>query len=233
MGNSSILSNTQYPSGFDFSKPISMQGVPKVNEAPGFSTDIAGQEDTDPYGLAGSLPGSFKGDLISEKEAQTPVDYRFSVSNAFAADANKSKNITVDAGGGRSYPPKASKQNTQDGKSGKWSQPVREMAVNVGLGIGNWMLDQVNKVRERKRMEQIDKIIQENRFAVAPTDRGMYMTNTAAPVPPTQQTPVQFTGYNPSAFAKYGKEKKNDYVYLTPQQIMDVISMGGEVEFLD
>lgn len=113
------------------------------------------------------------------------------------------------------------------------SQPRREQWVNVGLGIGNWLLEPFEKRREKKRMKQIDNIIQENRFTVAPTNKGMYMTNTAAPVPPTQQTPVQFTGYNPSAFAKYGKEKKNDYVYLTPQQIMHVISMGGQVEFLD
>lgn len=241
---------------YDFGKSPSQASTPSQD-----MMDPTTSFSDDGYSI-GSMPGSFQSDKLSSDEArleQSGAGYapKGTLTGAVNQDGQE---VYISPEGRADYfiknqrPEGASmasdeqlkqfrkdarkenrnaSQNEQDGKSGKWTQPVREMAVNVGLGIGNWMLDQVEKVRERKRMKQIDKIIQENRFAVAPTDRGMYMTNTAAPVPPTQQTPVQFTGYNPSAFAKYGKEKKNDYVYLTPQQIMDVISMGGEVEFLD
>lgn len=112
-------------------------------------------------------------------------------------------------------------------------QQKREMGVNMFLGMGNRMLSALDEKRARERQDQIDQEIQRNRFTVAPTDRGYTMTNLGVPVPPTKQTPVQFTGYNPSVYAKRGAEMKTDYMYLSPSEIEEIIRLGGQVEFLD
>lgn len=112
------------------------------------------------------------------------------------------------------------------------SQPKREAWVNAGLAIGNRLLGEYEDRKEKERMKQLENIIQANRFTAAPMDRGYGTVNLNANIP---TTPTQFTGYNPNPLvtAKMGKQIKDDYVYLTPQQIMNVISMGGQVEFLD
>ncbi len=112
-------------------------------------------------------------------------------------------------------------------------QRNREMGVNMFLGMGNNMLSALDEKRARERQDQIDAEIQRNRFITAPTDRGFTMTNLGVPVPPTKQTPVQFTGYNPSTYAKRGAEMKSDYMYLSPREIEEIIRLGGQVEFLD
>ena len=139
--------------------------------------------------------------------------------------------MEYDADNQRCVPEGTLKKARQDKRAA--GQPKREQAVNIGLGVGNWMLDQVEQRKQKERNQQIEDIIQANRFTAAPVNRGMYMTNKEVPVPPTKQTPTQFSGYNPSTFAKYGKETKDDYVYLTPQEIMHIIQLGGQVEFLD
>jgi hypothetical protein len=57
------------------------------------------------------------------------------------------------------------------------------------------------------------------------------MTNMDVFTPPTQQTPVQFSGLNYKQGYGYGK-KGGSVMYLTEKQIRDIISLGGEVEFI-
>ena len=92
----------------------------------------------------------------------------------------------------------------------------------------------INRAREshleKKRQDQLDTEMQAMRFATAqPVNRGKYLTNNMGFVPPTMQTPVQFSGYNPGVYGKYGTE----VMYLTDDQINDILRQGGEIEFLD
>lgn len=142
----------------------------------------------------------------------------------------------------RMYPDKgatsnAAPDNTKQNKPGLSQNQKRQARVLAGLAIGNHLVSGYQNKLDREREAEIDKQRDYLKFAVAkPVDRGMYMTNMDVPVPPTKQTPVQFSGYNPFGYAsaKEGREVNNSHIaYMTDEEIKRIISLGGQVEFLD
>lgn len=127
------------------------------------------------------------------------------------------------------------KQPTEKKGLGKWWKGLTNEQKAGMMLVG---LDTINasaqKRIENKRQKQLEQNIWERQMSTAGrTDKGMYLTNSGVPVTPVQQTPVQFTGYNPNTFAKKGAEVDNKIAYLTDAEIKAIIQMGGQVEFLD
>lgn len=103
------------------------------------------------------------------------------------------------------------------------------------LGMGNSAIDVMDQVRNKKAEEQMQrKMFDQMSFSSQPVDKGMHMVNNRTPVPPTMMTPVQFTGKNyidnndPYGYAKQGGE-----MYLSDEEIKNIIAQGGQIEFLD
>jgi hypothetical protein len=113
------------------------------------------------------------------------------------------------------------------------SQPKREAGVNAALAIGNMVVGAKERANELLREQQIKDEAWQNQFVTAykPSDRGKWIPNKDEIVVPTLQTPVQLAG---TAYKQgYGYSKKGGSVmYLTEKQINDIISLGGEVEFI-
>ena len=103
--------------------------------------------------------------------------------------------------------------------------------VLAGLGTISGAMERSNMRKQEKQLEQ--NIWERQMTSAGGTDKGKYLTNSGDFVPPTMQTPVQFTGYNPGVFAKKGAQVDGEVTYLTDDQIKHIISLGGQVEFLD
>lgn len=114
-----------------------------------------------------------------------------------------------------------------------WKGMSAAEKVNTGLAVGNYAVGAKEEQNRREYEEQVKNKSWEDQFVMAykPSDSGKYMTNMDVMVPPTQQTPVQFSGRNYMQGTGYAKEG-GSVMYLTEKQIRDIISLGGEVEFI-
>jgi hypothetical protein len=119
-------------------------------------------------------------------------------------------------------------------KMGEWWQNKSgDERANMVLGAANSIVGAKEQMNQRKYEEQLEKQMF-NKFTTsvtAPTDKGMHMVNQRTPVPPTLMTPVQFTGQNYTQ--GYGYAQMGGELYLSDDEIQNIISMGGEVEYLD
>lgn len=118
-------------------------------------------------------------------------------------------------------------------KRDQWKGMTAAEKVNTGLAVGNFAVGAKERANELIREQQIKDEAWQNQFVTAykPSDRGKYMTNMDVFTPPTKQTPVQFSGLNYKQGYGYAKEG-GSVMYLTEKQIRDIISLGGEVEFI-
>jgi len=104
--------------------------------------------------------------------------------------------------------------------------------ANMVLGMSGAAVSGKEQINRQKYDEQLERNLFNNyTFAAKPSDRGYHMTNQLEMVPPTMQTPVQFTGKNYRQ--DFGYSKQGGEMYLTDDQIKHIISLGGQVEFLD
>jgi hypothetical protein len=103
------------------------------------------------------------------------------------------------------------------------------------LGTVNSAIDSRQKSIDKKAQDQLERrMFDQLSFASKPSNKGFHMVNNRVPVPPTMQTPVQFTGKNYTDNANvYGYAKSGGEMYLSDDEIQNIISLGGEVEYLD
>ena len=117
-------------------------------------------------------------------------------------------------------------------KMGRYN-PYAAPAALAGLDLLSGF---ANNIQEAGKKKQIyNKMSADQVFTKMPTtSRGDYTANEGY-FRPDQQVPVENTGYNfQSQYAKMGGSyKKGGEYYLTDEEIERLISMGGEVEFLD
>lgn len=103
------------------------------------------------------------------------------------------------------------------------------------LGTVNSAIDARQKSIDKKTQDHLERrMFDQLSFASKPSNKGFHMVNNRVPVPPTMQTPVQFTGKNYTQNANvYGYAKSGGEMYLSDDEIQNIISLGGEVEYLD
>lgn len=114
-----------------------------------------------------------------------------------------------------------------------WQNKSGDERANLVLGMANSVVGAKEQQNQRKYEEQLQNQMY-NLFTTsvtAPTDKGMHMVNQRTPVPPTMMTPVQFTGKNYTQ--GYGYAQMGGEMYLSDDEIQNIISLGGQVEYLD
>ncbi len=182
-----------------------------------------------------AMPGSFKTDTITRQEAAAGKTPSTSSSNVrYICVDGQPKAVTDGSGYATANEAMMYCQKDDTKKKKGWkSLTGTQKAETVLYGLRGINSAMESRLR-RERDEQMDQNIWERQMVSAgSTDKGKYLVNSGDFVPPTMQTPVQFTGYNPNVYAKKGAQVNNEIAYLTDDQIKSIIGMGGQVEFLD
>lgn len=182
-----------------------------------------------------AMPGSFKTDTITRQEAAAGKTPGTSSSNVrYICVDGQPKAVTDGSGYATANEAMMYCQKDDTKKKKGWkSLTGTQKAETVLYGLRGINSAMESRLR-RERDEQMDQNIWERQMVSAgSTDKGKYLVNSGDFVPPTMQTPVQFSGYNPNVYAKKGAQVNDEIAYLTDDQIKSIIGMGGQVEFLD
>lgn len=210
------------------------------NSTPQGTFDAQGNQMTDAYGMMPQVSPYFT------SSPQPPSDLNLSPNpNLMMSDVPMEfqapkVNQTIMAGQSRVNEPNKQTINSKPSKGFQFSAPSGQDMANSIIGTMDFFSNQLAKREEEKQKKKNAwRYSGDANFSTfAQNNRGDYNPNSGM-FRPDQYVPVQFAGSNygnagsNQYYAKNGGELNNDEMYLSDEEVQEILRNGGSVQLID